>query len=68
MDALQSLRLHLDARAMHSARLTLDAKGDSTSGKFTIDQWDESGNLLAHVQGNITGTRVTMETGFQSVK
>jgi hypothetical protein len=48
--------------------LTLDRKGDSTSGKFTIDQWDEAGNLLAHVQGNVTGTRVTMETGFQSVE
>ena len=48
--------------------LTLDSKGDATSGKFTIDQWDEAGNLLAHVQGNVTGTRVTMETGFQSVE
>jgi hypothetical protein len=48
--------------------LTLDPKGDSTSGKFTVDQWDEAGNLLAHLQGNIIGTRVTMETGFQSVE
>jgi hypothetical protein len=48
--------------------LTIDPKGDSTSGKFTIDQWDEAGNLLGHVQGNVTGTRVTMETGFQSVE
>ena len=48
--------------------LTIDAKGDSTSGKFTIDQWDEADNLLAHVQGNVIGTRVTMETGFQSVE
>jgi hypothetical protein len=48
--------------------LTIDPKGDSTSGKFTIDQWDEAGNLLAHLQGNITGTRVTMETGFQRVE
>ena len=48
--------------------LTLDPNGDSTSGKFTIDQWDESGNLLAHLQGNVTGTRVTMETGFQNVE
>ena len=48
--------------------LTIDPKGDSTSGKFTIDQWDEAGNLLAHLQGNVTGTRVTMETGFQSVQ
>jgi hypothetical protein len=49
--------------------LTLDAKGDSTSGKFTIDQWDEAGNPVGpHVQGNVTGTRVTMTTGFQSVE
>jgi hypothetical protein len=48
--------------------LTIDAKGNATSGKFTIDQWDEAGNLLGHVQGNVIGTRVTMETGFQSVE
>jgi hypothetical protein len=48
--------------------LTIDPKGNSTSGKFTVDQWDEAGNLLAHLQGKITGTRVTMETGFQSVE
>jgi hypothetical protein len=48
--------------------LTIDAKGNSTSGKFTIDQYDESGNLLAHVQGKVTGTRVTMETGFEPVE
>jgi hypothetical protein len=48
--------------------LTLDEKGMATSGKFTIDQYDESGNLLAHIQGKIIGTRVTMETGFQKVE
>ena len=48
--------------------LTLDPKGDATTGKFTIDQWDESGNLLAHIQGNVIGTRVTMDTGFQKVE
>jgi hypothetical protein len=49
--------------------LTLDPKGNSTSGKFTIDQWDEAGNPVGpHVQGNVIGTRVTMETGFQSVE
>jgi hypothetical protein len=48
--------------------LTLDPDGDSTTGKFTVVQWDESGNVLAHVQGNVTGTRVTMETGFQRVE
>ena len=48
--------------------LTIDPKGNSTSGRFTIDQWDESGNLLAHVEGKVIGTRVTIETGFQSVE
>jgi hypothetical protein len=48
--------------------LTLDARGNSTTGKFTIDQYDESGNLLAHLQGKVTGTRVTMETGFEPVE
>jgi len=47
--------------------LTLDEKGMVTSGKFTIDQYDESGNLLAHIQGKIIGTRVTMNTGFEPV-
>jgi len=48
--------------------LTLDAKGNATTGKFAIDQWDEAGNLLAHLQGKVTGTRVTMNTGFQEVE
>ena len=48
--------------------LTLAPGGNSTSGKFTVVQYDESGNVLAHVNGNVTGTRVTMETGFESVK
>ncbi len=48
--------------------LTLDEKGMATSGKFTIDQYDESGNLLAHIQGNVIGTRVTMDTGFEKVE
>ncbi len=48
--------------------LTIDSKGNSTTGRFTIDQWDEEGNLLGHVQGNVIGTRVTMDTGFQSVE
>jgi hypothetical protein len=48
--------------------LTLDKKGMATSGKFTIDQYNEQGTLLAHVQGKIIGTRVTMETGFEKVE
>jgi hypothetical protein len=48
--------------------LTLDQKGMTTSGRFTIDQYDESGNLLAHIQGKVIGTRVTMDTGFEKVE
>ena len=48
--------------------LTLNEKGNATSGKFTIDQYDEGGNLLAHVQGKVIGTRVTMDTGFEKVE
>jgi len=48
--------------------LSLDEKGNSTSGRFTIDQYDEAGNLLAHIQGSVIGTRVTMDTGFEKVE
>ncbi len=48
--------------------LTLDEEGNTTSGKFTIDQYDEGGNLLAHIQGKVIGTRVTMDTGFEKVE
>ena len=59
---------HLVGPARIQQWLTIDPKGNATSGKFTIDQWDEAGNLLGHVQGNVIGPRVTMETGFQSVE
>jgi hypothetical protein len=48
--------------------LTLDPTGNSTSGKFTVVQWDETGKVLAQFEGKVTGTRVTMETGFESVE
>ena len=32
------------------------------SGSFTIDIYDLSGNLVAHVEGTITGTRITVST------
>lgn len=47
---------------------TLDQKWMATLGRFTIYQYDESGNPLAHIQGNVIGTRVTMDTGLQSVE
>ena len=63
-----STGLNLVGPARIQQWLTLDEKGMATSGKFTIDQYDESGNLLAHIQGKVIGTRVTMDTGFESVE
>lgn len=63
-----STGLNLVGPARIQQWLTLDEKGVATSGKFTIDQYDESGNLLAHIQGKVIGTRVTMDTGFEKVE
>jgi hypothetical protein len=63
-----STGLNLVGPARIQQWLTLDQKGMTTSGRFTIDQYDESGNLLAHIQGKVIGTRVTMNTGFEKVE
>jgi hypothetical protein len=42
--------------------VALDSTGNSYSGKFTIDQYDTNGNLLAHVAGNLNATRITVDT------
>ena len=43
-------------------QITLDHSGNTFSGTFTIDQFDQSGiNLLAHVAGTITGVRITAD-------
>lgn len=47
--------------------VTLDKSGNSYSGTFTIDQYDTAGNLLAHVQGNISATRITVDTKITDI-
>jgi hypothetical protein len=47
--------------------ITLEPSGSKFAGTFTIDQYDEAGNNLAHVQGNITGTRISVDTKEQSI-
>jgi hypothetical protein len=37
------------------------------SDTFRIDQYDEKLNVLAHVTGEITGTRITVKTSPQSI-
>ena len=47
--------------------VTLDPDGNKFSGTFTIDQYDEDGNNLAHVQGVINGVRIGVNTPEQSI-
>jgi hypothetical protein len=39
----------------------------SFSGTFTVDQFDPAGNSLAHLAGDVTGTRVTVNTTVDQV-
>jgi hypothetical protein len=48
-------------------QVVLDHTGKQFTGTFTIDQYDEAGNTLAHVQGTITGTRIGVDTPSQSI-
>ena len=58
---------HLLGPANIREEVTLDPGGKQFTGTFTIDQYDEVGNTLAHVQGVITGTRITVETPAESI-
>ena len=42
--------------------LVLAPKGNAFTGTFTITQYDMTGNILAVVSGDITGTRVGINT------
>ncbi len=48
-------------------KVTLGPNGNQFSGTFTVDQYDESNNLLAHLQGVITATRITVTTPPSSI-
>jgi hypothetical protein len=41
--------------------------GNEFTGTFSIDQYTEAGNNVAHFQGQITGTRITVTTPPTSV-
>lgn len=45
-----------------SQHIRVSADGTSYSGMFTIDQYDTTGNLLVHIGGNISGTKVTADS------
>jgi hypothetical protein len=43
-------------------KLTLSPSGDSFTGTFTLDVYDTKGNHVDHLGGNVTATRVTVDT------
>ena len=45
--------------------ITVSSDGKKYSGTFTLDQYDPTGQtVLAHVQGNVTGTRITAKSAI----
>ena len=58
---------HLIGPANIREDVTVHPDHDHFSGTFTIDQYDESGNKLAHVVGKITGVRIKVGTPVTSV-
>ena len=47
--------------------ITLDKNGNQYSGTFKIDQYNPSGSLLAEVLGQVTATRITVDTTINQV-
>jgi hypothetical protein len=47
--------------------IVLSRDGNSFTGTFTIDQYDQSGNTLAHLVGVVSATRITVDTPASSV-
>jgi hypothetical protein len=47
--------------------VALSENGKRYAGFFSIDQYDPSGNLLAHIEGQITATRITVNTSIKGV-
>ncbi len=62
-----STGLNLIGPANIKEYITLDRDCDSFTGTFTIDQYTEAGNVAVHLQGTITGTRITVNTPPTSV-
>jgi hypothetical protein len=47
--------------------VTLDHSGNTYAGTLTVDQYDPAGNLLAHIAGQVTATRITVDTPVEHV-
>ena len=47
--------------------IALSPNGKSFTGTFTLDQYDQAGNTLAHIIGTVSATRITEDTPASSV-
>ena len=47
--------------------VTLSADGNTFTGTFTLDQYDQAGNKLVHLVGLVSGTRLTVNTPASAV-
>ena len=47
--------------------VTLSADGNTFTGTFTLDQYDQAGNKLVHLIGIVSGTRLTVDTPASAV-
>ncbi len=58
---------HLIGAGHIQEQITLSKDGNRFAGRFQIDQLDEAGHVLVHLQGNVTGTRITVDTPPSSI-
>jgi hypothetical protein len=47
--------------------VVLSPDRESFTGDFTIDQYDQHGNVLVHIQGQLLGTRINVDTTVANV-
>ena len=57
----------LHDRGQIREEIDLDRSGDEHFGTFTIDQYDPAGNFLAHFQGTVHATRITVKTDLKDL-
>ncbi len=47
--------------------IILSRDGKTFTGKFVIDQYDATGNLLLEIKGDLVGTRITLSTSVRDL-
>ena len=57
----------LHNRGQIREEIDLDRSGDEHFGTLTIDNYDPAGNLLAHLQGTVHATRITVKTDLKDL-